>query len=69
VKLLSVDDEEAEAQPCRSDWPKVTAQKQEAYYHEILLDQLQLPMEAIHCYSFNWWKTSARYRDLELRAD
>jgi len=44
-----------ESQPCRIYWLKVTAQEREDYYHESknLLDQLQLPTEAIHCQHFN----------------
>jgi len=44
-----------ESQPCRIDSLKATVEEREDYYHESkrLLDQLQLPTEAIHCRNFN----------------
>jgi len=48
-------DEVIEPNPCRIDWPKVNTQEREEYYHESknLLDQLQLPTEAMHCQNSN----------------
>ena len=53
--LPEFDSEMMEPQPCRIDWSKVTAQEREDCYHgsKKLLDQLQLPTEAMHCHNFN----------------
>ena len=53
--LPEFDDEVMEPQPCQTDWLKVMAHKREDYFYESknVLDQLQLPIEAMHCQNFN----------------